>query len=204
MPQSWDGKGYDTSSDPSAALGRRRRAACARGYGGLVIDAGCGSGRVTEQLLERLPRAQVLAFDASASMIAAAGNRLARYGSRVTLRVHDLGTPLETPAQASADGALARPQRGRKPRIPLLVLAVVRDRLPSSPWMLRSRPGNYAIVRNTRDAEHKRIALGNRATRVARRRERLRGTVDGTCGRAQSDRSDDNRRKVHRRSMPTH
>jgi SAM-dependent methyltransferase len=192
MPQSWDSKGYDTSSDPSAALGRRRRAACARGYGGLVIDAGCGSGRVTEQLLERLPRAQVLAFDASASMIAAAGNRLARYGSRVT------------PAQASADGALARPQRGRKPRIPLLVLAVVRDRLPSSPWMLRSRPGNYAIVRNTRDAEHKRIALGNRATRVARRRERLRGTVDGTCGRAQSDRSDDNRRKVHRRSMPTH
>ncbi|MEA2156804.1 MAG: trans-aconitate 2-methyltransferase, partial [Solirubrobacteraceae bacterium] len=30
-----------------------------------VLDAGCGSGRVTRQLLHRLPRGRVIAVDAS-------------------------------------------------------------------------------------------------------------------------------------------
>jgi trans-aconitate 2-methyltransferase len=34
-----------------------------------VLDAGCGSGRVTELLLERLPRGEVIGVDASPSMI---------------------------------------------------------------------------------------------------------------------------------------
>jgi len=41
-----------------------------------VIDAGCGSGRVTEQLLERLPEGRVIAVDASAGMLASARDRL--------------------------------------------------------------------------------------------------------------------------------
>ena len=32
----------------------------------VVLDAGCGSGRVTAQLLERLPRGRVIAVDNSA------------------------------------------------------------------------------------------------------------------------------------------
>jgi trans-aconitate 2-methyltransferase len=35
-----------------------------------VLDAGCGSGRVTELLIERLPRGRVIAVDASPSMVA--------------------------------------------------------------------------------------------------------------------------------------
>jgi trans-aconitate 2-methyltransferase len=34
-----------------------------------VLDAGCGSGRVTEMLIERLPRGRVVAVDGSPSMI---------------------------------------------------------------------------------------------------------------------------------------
>jgi trans-aconitate 2-methyltransferase len=34
-----------------------------------VLDAGCGSGRVTSMLIERLPRGRVIAVDGSASMI---------------------------------------------------------------------------------------------------------------------------------------
>jgi trans-aconitate 2-methyltransferase len=34
-----------------------------------VLDAGCGSGRVTKQLMERLPRGRVIAVDASPSMV---------------------------------------------------------------------------------------------------------------------------------------
>jgi trans-aconitate 2-methyltransferase len=41
-----------------------------------VIDAGCGSGRVTEALIERLPQGRVIALDASESMVAAARERL--------------------------------------------------------------------------------------------------------------------------------
>jgi trans-aconitate 2-methyltransferase len=42
-----------------------------------VLDVGCGSGRVTEMLLERLPRGRVIAVDGSASMLEAARERLA-------------------------------------------------------------------------------------------------------------------------------
>jgi trans-aconitate 2-methyltransferase len=59
-----------------------------------VLDAGCGSGRVTELLAERLPRGRVVALDASASMIEAARERLARFGDRIDYVVADLGRPL--------------------------------------------------------------------------------------------------------------
>jgi len=42
-----------------------------------VLDAGCGSGRVTQALLERLPAGRVVAVDGSADMLAAARERLA-------------------------------------------------------------------------------------------------------------------------------
>jgi trans-aconitate 2-methyltransferase len=57
--------------------------------GETVIDAGCGSGRVTEALLARVPRGRVIGVDASASMIDAARERL---GDRVELHVADLAT----------------------------------------------------------------------------------------------------------------
>lgn len=41
-----------------------------------VLDAGCGSGRVTAMLIERLPRGHVIAVDGSASMIAKVGEVL--------------------------------------------------------------------------------------------------------------------------------
>jgi trans-aconitate 2-methyltransferase len=59
-----------------------------------VLDAGCGSGRVTERLAERLPRGRVIALDASPSMVDAARARLARFGERIAYAVADLGQPL--------------------------------------------------------------------------------------------------------------
>jgi len=41
-----------------------------------VLDAGCGSGRVTRLLLERLPRGRVIAVDASPDMVARACEEL--------------------------------------------------------------------------------------------------------------------------------
>jgi trans-aconitate 2-methyltransferase len=59
-----------------------------------VLDAGCGTGRVTEALASRLPRGRVVALDASSSMIDAARRRLAPFGDRVEYVVADLGRPL--------------------------------------------------------------------------------------------------------------
>jgi trans-aconitate 2-methyltransferase len=63
-----------------------------------VLDAGCGSGRITQTLIERLPRGRVIAIDESPSMIAAARERL---GPDPDLRVGDLlELELEEPVDA--------------------------------------------------------------------------------------------------------
>ncbi len=54
-----------------------------------AMDAGCGTGRVTELLLQRLPRGTVLAADASEEMVEAAGRRFAGDG-RVRVERWDL------------------------------------------------------------------------------------------------------------------
>ena len=54
-----------------------------------VLDAGCGSGRVTRLLLARLPRGRVIAVDASPEMIARAREELAT-DARADVRLADL------------------------------------------------------------------------------------------------------------------
>jgi trans-aconitate 2-methyltransferase len=52
-----------------------------------VVDAGCGSGRVTAELLKRLPGGSVIAVDGSAAMLAKARENL---GDRVRYSQQDL------------------------------------------------------------------------------------------------------------------
>jgi trans-aconitate 2-methyltransferase len=100
MPEvrEWDGKAYDRISGPMQALGEAvldRLSLCGDET---VLDAGCGSGRLTEQLIERLPRGRVIAVDVSASMVAAARERL---GPAADIRQADLlELDLEEPMDA--------------------------------------------------------------------------------------------------------
>ena len=85
----WDGQTYDRVSAPMEAMGLAVLERLPLRGDETVVDAGCGSGRVTAALLERLPRGRVIAVDGSASMIAAARERLdGRRG--LELRVGDL------------------------------------------------------------------------------------------------------------------
>jgi len=52
-----------------------------------VLDAGCGTGRVTAALLDRLPRGEVVAVDGSPAMVEEARRRL---GDTADVRVADL------------------------------------------------------------------------------------------------------------------
>jgi trans-aconitate 2-methyltransferase len=63
-----------------------------------VLDAGCGSGRVTKMLLERLPEGRVIAVDASASMVEHARRAL---NGRATV-IHSNLTELELEECADA------------------------------------------------------------------------------------------------------
>lgn len=83
----WDGATYDRISGPIERNGLQVIERLQLQGDETVLDAGCGSGRVTEALLERLPRGQVIGVDGSPSMIAAARARL---GEDVELIVCDL------------------------------------------------------------------------------------------------------------------
>lgn len=89
MPEvrSWDGKSYDRISGLMEALGREVLARLELEGDEVVLDAGCGSGRITQALMERLPRGRVIAVDASASMVDAARQRL---GPQADVRRLDL------------------------------------------------------------------------------------------------------------------
>jgi len=91
MPEvrSWSGAEYDRLSTPMEAMGREVLDRLVLEGSETVIDAGCGSGRVTEALVARLPHGRVIGVDVSASMIDAARERL---GDRAELHVADLVT----------------------------------------------------------------------------------------------------------------
>src|SRR3954447_11002450 len=71
-----------------------------------VLDLGCGTGRVTEQLLERLgPGAAVVGIDGSAAMVAEA-TRLLGSDPRATFRRQDLlALSVDEPADAAVSSA---------------------------------------------------------------------------------------------------
>jgi trans-aconitate 2-methyltransferase len=90
----WDGATYDRIADPMTRWGTSVLERLPLGGDETVLDAGCGSGRVTEQLLGRLPDGRVIAADAAPSMLVEARRRLERFGDRVTFVGCDLGEPL--------------------------------------------------------------------------------------------------------------
>ena len=87
MSRDWDAETYHRVSQPQvewagAVLDRLELRGDER-----VLDAGCGSGRVTEMLVERVPNGRVVAVDLSPAMIAKARAAL---GGRADLLLQDL------------------------------------------------------------------------------------------------------------------
>lgn len=72
----WDAKTYDRVSDPQFNWGMEVLGRLELRGDEQVIDAGAGSGRVTAELIKRVPDGRVLALDGSPSMIAEARKKL--------------------------------------------------------------------------------------------------------------------------------
>jgi len=75
-PRDWDASTYDRVSDIQEEWSRAVIDRLELRGDETVLDAGCGSGRVTRLLLERLPRGGVIGVDGSRSMIEKARDAL--------------------------------------------------------------------------------------------------------------------------------
>jgi trans-aconitate 2-methyltransferase len=96
MPRDWDGKAYHEVSAPMEAMGLEVLDRLELEGGETVLDAGCGTGRVTRALLERLPRGRVIAVDAAPSMVEVAARELPAADVRLAdLAELDLGEQVD-------------------------------------------------------------------------------------------------------------
>ena len=102
MTRDWDARTYDRVADPMTRWGCVVLDRLPLIGDERVLDAGCGTGRVTEALLERLPNGHAVALDGSLAMVEEARTRLARFEDRASFLVADLGSPipLDQPADA--------------------------------------------------------------------------------------------------------
>ena len=98
----WNASSYDRVADPQARWGAEVLERLPLEGDETVLDAGCGTGRVTELLLARLPRGRVVALDQSAAMLAEARKRLAPFGGQVAYLQADLENPLPLDSQVDA------------------------------------------------------------------------------------------------------
>ena len=103
----WDGAAYDRISAPQEEWATVTLDRLELEGDETVLDAGCGSGRVTRLLLDRLPRGHVLAVDAAPSMVEQARREPGRPRHRVAL------------GPARPRGPRARRRRVLQRRLPL-------------------------------------------------------------------------------------
>lgn len=89
-PRDWNAASYHQVSTPHQDWGRAvldRLQLCGDET---VLDLGCGTGRITHALLERLPDGRVVAVDGSAAMVERAREELHDAGPRATVILSDL------------------------------------------------------------------------------------------------------------------
>jgi trans-aconitate 2-methyltransferase len=94
----WDAASYDRVSDPQFGWAMEQLERLPLRGDEVVLDAGCGSGRVTAVLADRVPRGRVYGVDVAPSMVEHARAAL---GERATILCQDL-TQLDLPEMVDA------------------------------------------------------------------------------------------------------
>jgi trans-aconitate 2-methyltransferase len=104
LTRDWDATTYDRVSDPQVGWAGAVLDRLPLRGDETVLDAGCGSGRVTRLLLERLPAGHVIAVDSSASMVEHAREALGERATVFQASLTDL--ELEEPVDAVFSNAV--------------------------------------------------------------------------------------------------
>ncbi|MBA2377284.1 MAG: methyltransferase domain-containing protein [Rubrobacter sp.] len=97
MTMEWNASSYETLANLMTKWGEEFLSRLDLRGDESVIDAGCGTGRVTEKLLERLPDGKVFAVDGSHAMVEAAKERFAGDGRVSFSRQNLLELEVEEP-----------------------------------------------------------------------------------------------------------
>ena len=101
MSQEWNADSYHRVSGPQTEWGRRVLSRLTVEGNERVIDAGCGTGRLTGALMEMLPRGRIIAIDRSWNMLLTArANLRPHFGDRIAFARVDLPA---MPFNAAAD-----------------------------------------------------------------------------------------------------
>ncbi len=98
----WNSEVYQRLSSPQFGWGQKVLDRVRLRGDETVLDAGCGTGRLTGELLERLPRGRVVGLDLSSNMLQAARRELGpRFAGHLWLVAADLQ---QLPLREAADG----------------------------------------------------------------------------------------------------
>jgi trans-aconitate 2-methyltransferase len=98
----WDATAYHRLSGPQVSWGKKVLSSLKLRGNELLMDAGCGTGRLTTELLQGLPDGRVVGVDVSQNMLAAARDYLrSQFGNRVHFVVADLQ---DLPFERAFDG----------------------------------------------------------------------------------------------------
>jgi trans-aconitate 2-methyltransferase len=100
----WNSAVYHRISGPQVSWGKKVLSRLELRGNEIVLDAGCGTGRLTADLLEFLPRGSVVGIDLSRNMLGAARAHLSGFGPRLSLVLCDL---LHLPFARTFDGVVS-------------------------------------------------------------------------------------------------
>jgi trans-aconitate 2-methyltransferase len=145
----WDAASYHRVSSPQFAWGRQVLDRLLLEGGETVMDAGCGTGRLTSLLLERLPRGRVVAVDLSRNMLEEARSHLGpRFGGRVEFVRADLAA---LPFEEGFDGVFSTAAFHWVPDHPRLFRSLYECLRPGG-WLVAQCGGATNIARLMRRA----------------------------------------------------
>jgi trans-aconitate 2-methyltransferase len=100
----WNSSVYHQLSIPQVTWGKKVLSRLQLRGDEVVLDAGCGTGRLTADLLEALPRGRVVGIDLSQNMLGSAHEHLSQFGDRVRLVACDL---VHLPFEHAFDGIVS-------------------------------------------------------------------------------------------------
>jgi ubiquinone/menaquinone biosynthesis C-methylase UbiE len=101
----WNSAQYHQLSNPQVSWGKKLLSRLQMRGDELLLDAGCGTGRLTAELLRSLPRGRIIALDLSQNMMSTAREHLAlQFGGRVRFVVADLQA---LPLKQAFDGVVS-------------------------------------------------------------------------------------------------